>query len=93
MIQSYYIYYRANAAAGEVRAAVAAMQAVLARDTGVRGRLLHRRDDATTWMEVYEGVADAARFESALAAAVGQFELRALLAPGAQRHIEHFVED
>jgi len=91
--ESYYIYYRAGAAASEVRAAVTAMQAALARDTGVRGRLLHRRDDATTWMEVYEGVTDGPRFERALAAALDEFGVPALLAPGTDRHVEHFVED
>ena len=34
--------------------------------TGVRGRLMRRRDDPGTWMEVYEGIADAVAFESAL---------------------------
>ena len=92
MSENYYIYYRAGVAAGEVRAAVAAMQAALARDTGVRGRLLRRRDDASTWMEVYEGIADAGEFERALAAAVDQFGLRALLAAGADRHVERFVD-
>ena len=92
MSQSYYIYYRASDTGPRIRAAVRAMQAALARGTGVHGRLLHRRDDATTWMEVYEGVADPAGFETQLAAAVDRFGLREFLAPGADRHIERFVE-
>jgi hypothetical protein len=88
---SYYIYYRSGAEAARVRAAVAPMQARLAELTGVTGRLLRRVDDATTWMEIYEEVADPARFEPALAAAVDGFGLRALLAPGADRHVERFT--
>jgi hypothetical protein len=42
-------------------------------------------------MEVYEEVADAARFEEALAAAVERFGLRALLAADAERHVERFT--
>jgi hypothetical protein len=88
---SYYIYYRTGADASRVRATVAPMQAQLATLTGVAGRLLRRVDDATTWMEVYEEVADPARFEEALAAAVERFGLRALLAVGADRHVERFT--
>jgi hypothetical protein len=88
---SYYIYYRTGADAARVRAVVAPMQAELASLTGVAGRLLRRVDDATTWMEVYEEVADAARFEEALAAAVERFGLRALLAADAERHVERFT--
>jgi hypothetical protein len=32
----------------------------------VRGRWMHRRDDPTTYMEVYEDVADGAAFEALL---------------------------
>ncbi len=39
---------------------------VVARECGVRGRWMHRRDDATTYMEVYEGVKDDAAFQAVL---------------------------
>jgi DNA-binding transcriptional regulator YdaS (Cro superfamily) len=68
------------------------MLPALARETGVQGRLLRRSEDATTWMEVYEGVTDCAAFERALAAAVERHDLRQLLAPGTQRHVECFIE-
>lgn len=93
MRRSYYIYYRTAADAGRVRTAVAAMQAALGETTGVAGRLLHRVDDRTMWMEVYEDVADPDRFEQVLAAAVERFGLRALLQPGAERHVERFAAD
>ena len=92
MTRSYFIYYRVAATSEQVRASVAAMQAVLARDTNVQGRLLHRRDDMTTWMEVYEGVEDSEGFERELALAVEQFAARGLLAPGTDRHVECFVD-
>ena len=93
MRRSYYIYYRTAADAVRIRAAVAAMQAALAEATGVAGRLLSRVDDRATWMEIYEGVADPDRFEQELAVAVERFGLRALLAAGAERHVERFTGD
>ena len=91
MTCSYFIYYRAAAAEGELRAAVGAMQQALAQETGVAGRLMRRADDPATWMEVYEPVADPSRFERSLAAAVAHFAVERLLAADARRHIERFV--
>jgi hypothetical protein len=91
--RSYYIYYRTAADAARIRAAVAAMQAALAQATGVAGRLLCRVDDHTTWMEVYEDIADPERFEQELAACVERFGVRALLQAGAERHVERFTAD
>lgn len=39
---------------------------VIQRECGVRGRWMCRRDDPTTYMEVYEGVGDEAAFEAVL---------------------------
>jgi hypothetical protein len=44
-------------------------------------------------MEIYEGVGDPVRFERELAAAAGGAHLEALLAPGANRHVERFTTD
>jgi len=90
---SYYVYYRTNAAVERVRAVTAPMFAALVRATGVRPRLLRRCDDTTTWMEVYEGIADRNDFEVALAGATERYEMHALLAPGTARHVERFIED
>jgi hypothetical protein len=49
-----------------VRAGVERLFATLERECGVRGRWMHRRDDPTTYMEVYEGVKDEAKFEAVL---------------------------
>jgi len=90
---SYYIYYRTGADASRIRPAVSAMQTALAEATGVAGRLLSRVDDRTTWMEVYEDVADPERFERELAACVERFGVRSLLQAGAERHVERFTAD
>ena len=50
----------------EVRAGVGRLFAAIERECGVRGRWMHRRDDPTTYMEVYEDVKDEARFETVL---------------------------
>jgi hypothetical protein len=42
------------------------MFAAVERESGVRGRWMHRRDDATTYMEVYEGVKNDAAFLAVL---------------------------
>ena len=88
---SYYVYYRVPAEnAKRARAAVSALQRELSDLTGIAGRLLRRRDDETTWMEIYEGVADAARFEAELAELVKHHGLAALLVPGSSRKQEIF---
>src|SRR5207249_3145762 len=62
---SFYIYYRVPAQNAErARAAVRALQRELAGSAGISGRVLRRRDDETTWMEIYENVQDGARFEA-----------------------------
>ncbi len=91
MISSYYIYYKAREDAG-VRERVAQMQSELEKTCGVRGRLLRREEDATTWMEVYEGIADTPRFERELNEAIARHGLLTLLGPDGKRHTERFIE-
>lgn len=91
MTLSYYIYYRVPPPnASRARAAVSALQTELSAATRVDARLLRRRDDETTWMEIYEGVADGARFEAALAALVERHGITTLLVPGSSRKQEVF---
>ena len=88
---SYYVYYRVpNENAELARAAVTALQRELMSATGIDGRLLRRRDDQTTWMEIYEGVEDPARFEAELAELEKRYGLAALLVPGSSRKQEIF---
>ena len=52
-------------------------------DFGVTGRWMRRRDDPSTYMEVYEGVKDEAGFEALLERAGTQF--------GLARKVERFI--
>jgi len=88
---NFYIYYRVPAQnADRARAAVNALQRELSDNARVGGRLLRRRDDETTWMEIYENVQDGARFEAELAKLVERHGLAALLVPGSSRKQEVF---
>jgi hypothetical protein len=91
MSSSYYIYYRVPLGnADRARTAVGELQRELSAATGIGGRLLRRRDDETTWMEIYESVPDGARFEANLAELVARHGVLALLAPGSSRKQEIF---
>lgn len=85
-----YIYYRVDDVTAAIERAQA-MQHALAARSGIRGRLMQRRDDEHTLMEIYTGVTDAAAFETALAAAVAACGLDALVQPGTARHVERFA--
>jgi hypothetical protein len=88
---NFYIYYRVPAKnAGRARAAVNALQREFFDITGIGGRLLRRRDDETTWMEIYENVPDTARFEAEIVKLVERHGLAALLVPGSFRKQEVF---
>ena len=92
MLLNYYIYYRvAPVDAARARAVVEAVQSALRQDTGIQGSLLRRDDDPSTWMEIYEAVADRPRFEAALERLLAQHDFDACLAADARRHTECFV--
>jgi len=83
-VTSYYVYYRVDAARVEaIRIAVRALFDAIERETGVRGSWMRRRDEATTFMEVYEGVAEERAFEAVLA--------RESAALGLERKTERFI--
>jgi hypothetical protein len=86
----YYIWYRVTGDAGAARAAVDALLRDVFAVAGVTGRVLVRRDDPRTWMEVYENVADAARFEDVLVASAQRHEV-ARFAEDGKRHFEPFM--
>ncbi len=88
---TYYIYYKVPAAnTATALAAVNALHHHLAEATGIVGRLLRRRDDPTTWMEIYEPVPDAASFEEKLRELADAHALAGWLAPGSARRQEIF---
>jgi len=64
---SYYVYYKLSPEQlPALRRAVQALFASIEKECGVRGRWLRRRDDAATYMEVYDDVKDATAFEAVL---------------------------
>jgi hypothetical protein len=72
-VQHWYVYYKLPRGAEATAVdALRAMQRRLAEATGVRARLMQRIEDieTTTLMEIYEDIAEPARFASALEAAV-----------------------
>ena len=80
---NYYVYYRVEAArVDSIRALVLKIFESVRQGTGIQGRWMRRRDDATTYMEVYEGVADDAAFEALLARETAGF--------GVERRVERF---
>lgn len=91
----FYLYYRlrADEDAELARNRVRTMQAALEAQTGIAGRLMQRADDATTWMEIYEGVSDRAGFAAALEAMTLAHRLGEMLEPGGRRHTECFLEN
>ena len=87
----YYIYYRvdpkkAKACEPMVRKLLAAVE----QATGVAGRLLRKRGEPLLWMEVYENVADEAKFEWAVADIADQLKLKEYLEHDTTRHVECF---
>lgn len=93
MAWSYYIYYRVDAVqAGACAQAVQKLLAAVHARTGIHGRVLKKRNEPLLWMEIYEPVADEAKFEWELAEAVAASEISALLQEGSARHTECFAE-
>ena len=65
---NYYVYYRVDPARlGFLRPEIEKLFEKVQRHSGVRGRWMHRRDDPSTYMEVYEGVKNEPAFEALLA--------------------------
>jgi hypothetical protein len=64
---NYYVYYKvAPERAAEIRSLVESLFSKVEERCGIRGRWMRRRDDPSTYMEVYEGVRDEAAFEALL---------------------------
>lgn len=64
---NYYVYYKVPPEKlTEIEGLVRALFSLMEKQCGVRGRWMRRRDDASTYMEVYEGVQDEAAFEALL---------------------------
>lgn len=85
----FYVWYTVTADRGDAVRAIAELVAAIEDETGVAGRVLARRDDASTWMEVYENVGDAAAFGRALDAAARRMNVARI--SGGARHVERFA--
>jgi hypothetical protein len=81
----YYVYYKISPdQIPKLRAAVQILFKTMEKQCGVRGRWMHRRDDPSTYMEVYEGVKDTAAFEALLERESAKL--------GVPRKLERFVD-
>ena len=81
---SYYVYYRVDAGRlPALRQDIERLFGAIEGATGVRGRWMRRRDEPTTYMEVYRDVSDERTFEALLE--------REAAGLGLQRHVERFV--
>ena len=82
---NYYVYYRVDEGRVDaLRPEIEKLFQKIQEQSGIRGRWMRRRDDAATFMEVYEGVKDEQAFESVLAREEATLKL--------ERKVERFVD-
>jgi len=83
-VTNFYVYYRVEAArAATLRGDIEILFEKIQKQTGILGRWMRRRDDPSTYMEVYEGVADDKAFEALLE--------REAAGLGLERRVERFI--
>jgi quinol monooxygenase YgiN len=83
-VTNYFVYYRvAPTRVDTLRPEIERLFEEVHKHSGVRGRWMHRRDDPSTYMEVYEGVQDEPAFEAMLARESARL--------GLERKTERFV--
>lgn len=81
---NYYVYYKVEPGrVAQLRPRVEALFKKVQEQFDVQGRLMRRRDDPTTYMEVYEDVKDEGGFEALLEREGAKL--------GVQRKLERFV--
>ena len=89
---SIYVYYKVDPdRLRDLRDVIEQLFTAVQRESGVRGHWQKRRDDPTTYMEVYADVQDVPRFEALLAHECGRLRIDRYLAPGTARRVELFV--
>ncbi|KVW99569.1 DUF4936 family protein [Thiobacillus denitrificans] len=88
-MKSVYVYYRIDPVQASLAATrIDALLDTMATPCSQPPRRLNRCDDAATWMEIYEGIADFAAFAAALNAAVQTADCAAFTR--GERHLECF---
>jgi hypothetical protein len=81
---NYYVYYKVDVERlPALRLSVEELFRTVKAKFKIQGKWLRRRDDPSTYMEVYEGVGDAAAFDAFL-----EKEARAM---GVERRVERFI--
>lgn len=81
---SYYVYYKVDGVrAARLRGEIEPLLDRVHAASGIRGKWMRRRDEPSTYMEVYDGVQDDAAFDALLE--------REAAALGLERHVERFV--
>ena len=85
---NYYVYYKFDPArVADLRTVVEKLFMQVNAATGIQGQWQRRRDDPSTFMEIYPGVTDPAAFDRALESALEQSGFSLL---GIQRVTEIF---
>ncbi len=85
---NYYVYYKVPPERlAEVTAAVELLFQTAKQNFSVHGRWMRRRDDPTTYMEVYEGVKEREEEQAAFEALLEREGARL----GLQRKVERFI--
>jgi hypothetical protein len=88
-VTSAYVYYRIDPAQAPLAAErIDTLLSTMAPHCSAPPRRLSRCDEAETWMEIYEGIADLATFTATLHAAAHDFDCAAFIR--GERHLECF---
>jgi hypothetical protein len=88
-VKSAYVYYRIDPAQAPLAAErIDALLSAMVPHCSAPPRRLRRCDEAETWMEIYEGIADLATFTATLHAAAHDFDCAAFIR--GERHLECF---
>jgi hypothetical protein len=81
---NYYVYYKVDSARlPGLRVSVEQLFKAVKAQFNIQGRWMRRRDDPSTYMEVYEGVTDPEAFEALMEKETGTIDL--------ERRVERFI--
>jgi len=86
----FYVWYKVRGDLAAAMSATSTLMSEVEARTGVAGRVLARRDDPSTWMEIYENVDDASPFERLLADLARELGATTWIEDG-RRHVERFA--
>jgi hypothetical protein len=87
---NFYVWYRVERDDSDTETAVRSMMARVGCRTGIRGKLMKKRDEPLLWMEIYENVPDSSSFERILAEKADEFDVGMFI--DGTRRVECFGE-